>query len=65
MPSLRERWVAVDPRGMSDRATPLQLMLQSGAVVVDADPDLDVLCARLRARRETSLTIVYAPGQPT
>jgi hypothetical protein len=29
-------------------------------VVVDADRELDVLCARLRAAEETSLTIVFA-----
>jgi hypothetical protein len=34
--------------------------LQSGAVVVDADDELDVLCARLNAAKLTSLTIVYA-----
>jgi hypothetical protein len=63
VPSLRNRWVAVDPRGVrsekEDRATPLKLALASGAVVVDADYELDVLCARLRASGETSLTIVH------
>jgi len=60
VPSLRNRWVAIDPRGIrSDRETPLRLALRSGAVVVDADHELDVLCARLRASNETSLTIVH------
>ncbi len=60
VPSLRDRWVAIDPRGKrSDRITPLRVALKSGAVVVDADLELDVLCARLRASRETSLTIVH------
>ncbi len=36
------------------------MALTSGAVVVDADDELDVLCARLKAARRTSLTIVYA-----
>jgi hypothetical protein len=61
VPSLRDRWVAIDPRGsVSDDETPLHVALQSGAVVVDADDELDVLCARLKAARRTSLTIVYA-----
>jgi hypothetical protein len=60
VPSLRNHWVAIDPRGLrSDRETPLKLCLRSGAVVVDADYELDVLCARLRASNETSLTIVH------
>jgi hypothetical protein len=61
LPELAGNWVAIDPRGCSnDRITPLRFSLRSGAVVVDADPELDVLCARLRASKETSLTIVYA-----
>lgn len=61
VPSLRDRWVAIDPRGsMPDSITPLKVALQSGAVVVDADDELDVLCARLNAARLTSLTIVFA-----
>jgi hypothetical protein len=61
VPSLRDRWVAIDPRGYSPGdQTPLRVALQSGAVVVDADDELDVLCARLKAARRTSLTIVYA-----
>jgi hypothetical protein len=39
--------------------TPLRVALQSGAVVVDADDELDVLCARLKAAKQTALTIVY------
>jgi hypothetical protein len=61
VPSLKDRWVAIDPRGLTrDRDTPLQVALRSGAVVVDADDELDVLCARLNAARLTSLTIVFA-----
>lgn len=63
VPSLRDHWVAIDPRGLkrpSDRVTPLSVSLKSGALVVDADQELDVLCERLRASKETSLTIVYA-----
>jgi hypothetical protein len=58
----RDRWVAIDPRGAvrDGRETPLLVALRSGAVVVDADDQLDVLCARLKAARQTSLTIVYA-----
>jgi hypothetical protein len=57
-PNLRDRWVAVAPLGA---LPPRQLhLLKSGEVVVDADPDLDVLCGRLRAAEATSLTIVYA-----
>ena len=66
VPALRDRWVAIDPRGLmcrNDRITPLSFSLKSGAVVVDADQELDVLCARLKASRETSLTIVYAGTQ--
>ncbi len=61
VPALRDRWVAIDPKGLrNDRQTPMCLALRSGAVVVDADYELDVLCKRLAALRETSLTIVYA-----
>jgi hypothetical protein len=61
VPSLENRWVAIDPAGSTpDRETPLKVALRSGAVVVDADPELDVLCARLKRRKLTSLTIVYA-----
>ncbi len=61
VPSLKDRWVAIDPRGAApDRDTPLQVALASGAIVVDADDELDVLCARLNEAKLTSLTIVYA-----
>ena len=64
VPSLKDRWVAIDPRGSApDRDTPLQVALASGAIVVDADDELDVLCARLNAAKLTSLTIVYAGSQ--
>jgi hypothetical protein len=61
VPSLRHHWVAVDTSGRprSER-TRLRLALASGAVVVDADEELDVLCRRISADRRTSLTIVYA-----
>jgi hypothetical protein len=63
VPHLHDRWVAVDLRGRrsrsEDRRTPLALALRSGAVVVDADRQLDELCARLHAARRTSLTIVF------
>ncbi|HEX6837973.1 MAG TPA: hypothetical protein VF334_15455 [Polyangia bacterium] len=36
------------------------MALASGAIVVDADDELDVLCARLNEAKLTSLTIVYA-----
>ncbi len=61
VPSLKDRWVAIDPRGAApDRDTPLQVALASGAIVVDADDELDVLCARLHEAKLTCLTIVYA-----
>jgi hypothetical protein len=69
VPQLSGRWVALAPAGRSARpaapgANPnrlrFPLQLRSGAVVVDADRELDVLCARLRAAEETSLTIVFA-----
>ena len=60
VPTLHGRWVANDPRGLSDRITPHKVSLKSGAVIVDADDELDVLCARLKAEGQTSLTIVYA-----
>jgi hypothetical protein len=60
VPSLQGRWVAIDPAGHhDDRETPLRVALQSGAIVVDADDELDVLCARLKKAKQTSLTIVY------
>jgi hypothetical protein len=64
VPALHHQWVAIDPAGgppiPQKDATPLRLMLRSGAMVIDADPELDVLCRRLSAERRTSLTIVYA-----
>lgn len=62
VPSLENRWVAIDPAGSTpsrDRETPPKVALRSGAVVVDADHELDVLCARLKQRKLTSLTILY------
>jgi hypothetical protein len=60
-PALRDRWVAIDPRGTArDDITPLKVALRSGAVVVDADDELDVLCRRINAEKRTSLTIVFA-----
>lgn len=66
VPQLSGRWVALAPAGRRPAAPPtaprlrFPLQLRSGAVVVDADRELDVLCARLRAAEETSLTIVFA-----
>jgi hypothetical protein len=60
--SLEGLWIAIAPpaTGQSnDRDTPLRVALASGDVVVDADDQLDVLCARLKAEKLTSLTIVY------
>jgi hypothetical protein len=59
LPSLQGLWVAIASTPSNDRVTPLRVALQSGAVVVDADDELDVLCARLKAAKQTSLTIVY------
>lgn len=67
IPQLSGRWVALAPAGRRPASPPtaparlrFPLQLRSGAVVVDADRELDVLCARLRAAEETSLTIVFA-----
>jgi hypothetical protein len=62
VPSLRDQWVAIDPQGLFGRIldAPIGLTLPSGAVVVDADEALDVLCQRLSAERRTCLTIVFA-----
>ncbi len=62
---LHEQWVAIDSNASFGRVldAPLSIKLSSGAVVVDADPDLDVLCQRLTAERRTSLTIVFAGRQ--
>jgi hypothetical protein len=61
VPQLRDHWVAIDPTGRArGDETPLRVRLANGAVVVDADEELDVLCRRLSAERRTKLTIVYA-----
>ncbi|MEO6951477.1 MAG: hypothetical protein ABI321_06675 [Polyangia bacterium] len=62
VPSLRGSWVAIDthPRALSRGADPLHVALRSGAIVVDADEELDQLCRRIKADRRTALTIVYA-----
>ena len=57
--ALRDRWVAIDPRGGRGA-----LALRSGAVVVDNDDELDELCARITAAHRTSLTIVFCGRQP-
>jgi len=60
-PALRDHWVAIDTTGrVRSDETPLRLRLHTGAVVIDADAELDVLCRRLSAERRTSLTILYA-----
>ncbi len=51
---LRDRWVAIDPRGGAGIAH-----LKSGAAVVDADEELDALCRRLADAQKSSLTILY------
>ena len=62
---LRDQWVAIDMNASFGRVfdAPLSIKLSTGAVVVDADADLDVLCQRLTAERRTSLTIVFAGRQ--
>ena len=62
VPALRGSWVAIDthPRAIHRAADALHVSLRSGAVVVDADEDLDQLCRRIKAERRTALTIVYA-----
>jgi hypothetical protein len=50
------RWAAPKPTPKPTNG----LLLKSGAMVVDADPNLDELCARLRAANRSSLTIVFA-----
>ncbi len=56
---LRDRWVAIDPRGGEGIAA-----LKSGAVVVDCDDELDALCRRLAEAQKTSLTILYCGNRP-
>jgi len=51
---LRDRWVAIDPRGGEGLA-----MLRNGGVVVDFDADVGDLCARLEVRGLSSLEIRF------
>ena len=62
VPALRGNWVAIDtqPRSVPRLPDPLRVPLRSGAVIIDADEDLDQLCRRIKAERRTALTIVYA-----
>ena len=60
VPALRGNWVAVDSAPQRVSRVTRYVTLRSGAIVVDADEDLDVLCRRLKAERRTSLTIVFA-----
>jgi hypothetical protein len=62
LPALHNRWVAIDTAGRrrNDRLTPLYVALKSGAIVVDADSELDELCSRLRDAGQTALTILFA-----
>ena len=62
VPALRDRWVALDVRGIPRDRSPFQIALPSGIVVVDADPELGALCARLSHADRTSLQIVFASG---
>ena len=58
VPTLREHWVAVDATPGAP-SLPQIAALDSGAVVVDADPELDALCSRLSEAGKSSLTILY------
>jgi hypothetical protein len=51
---LRDRWVALDPRGGKGLAA-----LRNGCVVVDFDSDVGELCARLNSNGQSSLEILY------
>jgi hypothetical protein len=51
---LRDRWVAIDPRGGQGVA-----VLRNGGVVIDFDDDVGDLCARLEVRGLSSLEIRY------
>jgi len=51
---LRDRWVAIDPRGGQGVA-----ILRNGCVVVDFDTDVGDLCARLESKGLSSLEIRY------
>lgn len=55
---LAGRWVAV--YGSTDRAG---IPLSSGAVVVDHDTELDLLCQRVAAAGQSGLTIYLYQGQ--
>ena len=56
---LHDQWIAIDPRGGEGIAA-----LRSGAVVVDADGELDALCRRLADAGKTSLTILFCGDRP-
>jgi hypothetical protein len=59
--ALQDQWLAIDSRRPSrSNETPLCVPLASGGVVVDADPELEALCRRLKDDRRTSLTIRFA-----
>lgn len=58
VPTLRGNWLALDPAPLRHDET--LCTLRSGAAVIDADADLDVLCRRIKAAGKTSLTIVFA-----
>jgi hypothetical protein len=61
IPSLRDHWVAIDSRGRARaHETPLCLPLASGAVVVDADQELESLCRRIKDEGRTALTILFS-----
>jgi hypothetical protein len=51
---LRDRWVAIDPRGGHGVA-----MLRNGCVVVDFDADVGDLCARVESRGMSSIEIRF------
>lgn len=51
---LRNRWVAIDPRGGQGVA-----LLRNGCVVVDYDTDVGDLCARLESKGLSSLEIRF------
>lgn len=55
---LAGRWVAVQGGGGADGAP-----LPSGAVVVDYDTELDLLCQRVAAAGQSGLTIYRYPGE--
>ncbi|HEY3355772.1 MAG TPA: hypothetical protein VGQ83_21145 [Polyangia bacterium] len=57
---LRDRWVALDPRGGKGFAA-----LRNGCVVVDFDCDVGDLCARLETQGRSSLEILYCAAPET